>query len=711
MTKDVQAEAIRPRAYIYGLIAVVLFSLVVSFFCAFSPQWQWQFIMNGYGRVEETYDLLTVLYFAPLMCCLFIAVLNRTGKVFLNKNELLIVISMLWVVVWIPNWFGTLNFWANGYNAIQNSYWFDYYVRFAKPVWNLFGPAPWTDMTKWNSFFYGGSVNWADWGLPTMFAIAWYTPYFLMGVFFAAIMRRQWVEVENLPFPMVTGITRMLNMTYTKEEGKKRPAILTNKYLWIGIILSIVSCAPSWITNVVPSLQSTRPWIVPGNPGEAKVAITWGWDFIPLNLLPWVPIVVNLDLPAIGAMLFVPSATLLSYIVFEFILFWILPPVWVAAGWWDPGVPGNTVSIIYNYIAEGFGPVSNANWRAVWGGIYAWFGQGALFGVILIPLIMYRKEVFRQVKSIFKSDEEMEKDEPMKYRYLWAGFIICMLLTAIAWWYGSAGSAPFIWILISMAGIFIFWQVQTSRVTAEFGAVGAIQPDNPAHYLQSSLSYWWIAPGGPMQLDQGARFLAIRGSLQYGFTNRGVPLKESLEMYSVGQKTQIHPKHIFIAGFLAVIVSILVTEPTFITVICHFGEKNLESIMVSATETGEMRYPFYICQDVPTMKSGIPPVPTQWVAFAIGIAQTVVLTILRARLPWFPLSPAGAAIAWFFQPWAMLWPAIIAYILRLIVIRVGGIKMYEDKLMPLAIGLVAGWTIMSVLSCVAVSLTYISAHP
>jgi len=709
MTKELEVGAIRSRAYICGLIAVVLFSLVVSFFTAFSPQWQWQFFMNGFGRVEETYDLLPVLFFAPLMACLFVAALNKAGKLFLNKNELLIVITMLWVIIWIPNWFGTLNFWANGYNIIQNAYWFDYYKRFARVVWPLFGPNL-ENAQKWSSFFYGGSVDWADWGLPTMFAIAWYTPYFLMGVFFAAIMRRQWVEVENLPFPMATGVSRLLDMTYNKEEGKKRPSILTNKFLWIGIILSIVSCAPSWIYNIVPSLQSQRPWIVLGNPGEAKAAITWGWDFIPLNLLPWVPIVVNLDLPAIGGMLFVPSTTLLSYIVFQFILFWILPPAYVAAGLWDPMQPGETMSMIYVYIAEGFGPIANEKWRAIWGGIYAWFGQGALFGVILIPLIMYRKEVLRQIKSIFKSDKEIEATQPMKYKYLWAGFIICMLLTAIAWWYGSAGNAPFIWIILSMIGIFAFWQVQTSRVTAEFGAVGAVQCDNPAHYLQSTFSYWWIAPGGPMELPQGTRFLAIRGSLQYGFTNRGVPLKESLEMYSVAEKIGTNSKHIFIASFVAVIVSILVTEPTFITVITKFGEKNLEGIMVSATETGVMRYPFYIAQDVPTMKSGIPPVSTQWVAFAIGIAQTVILTILRARFPWFPLNPAGAAIAWFFQPWGMLWPAIIAYILRTIVIRIGGIRMYEDKLMPLALGLVSGWTIMTVLSAVSVSLTYITTH-
>jgi len=480
--------------------------------------------------------------------------------------------------------------------------------------------------------------------------------------------------------------------------------------LWIGVIFSILSTAPTWIYDLVPQLVQLRPWRSPGNPGAERVALTWGWDLIPLAILPWVPIEINLDLPAIGAALFVPSTTLLSFIVFRFVYFWILPPIWVSLGLWDPMPTGKTHGgYIYSTIAEGLGPITNtAGWREWFGGIYAWFGDGAVAALLFVPLLVtYRGELVQRLKAIVKPNPEIERTQPTKYRYMWLGFIVCWLLNGLVYWYGTAYVAPYWWCLISIILPFLWWPIFVARVAGEIGSGMSIRCDNPGHYIQGAFCYWWIAPDGPFTFPPKERFLAIRGNLSYSWVTRGSPLTSSLEMYKVAHALKVHSKYIMIAGLLSVIVCTLVAGPTFLTFIHMIGVENAKPWMGAETvHTGPMRYPFYICRDNPSYKAGTAPSLGQWVAFAVGAIEIIIIMALRARFPWFPFNAAGAAIAWWWMTQAFFVPAIIGYIIRTVVIKVGGIKMYEEVLIPLATGLISGFTIMTAIAPFGVAYAY-----
>jgi len=697
---------IRSRAYILGLVAVVIYAAVNSFLAVFGPAWQPWFAISPNVRVEETYEHLTFIYFVPFITSLLVAALNKKNK-FLNKSETLIVITMVLVPIWIPTYFGLFGNYAIAYHARASSTWFPVYEKLGHEIEYLFGPVPWDDHAKWEPFLYGGPVNWADWGIPTLFFLAWCIPFWLMSVFFAGIIRKQWIDVENLEFPLVTGITRMLDLAYERKNGKS--GIFRNKYLWLGVLISVVASAPSWIHCLVPQLIFLRPWKPPGNPGQGRVAITWGWDLIPFAFLPWVPIIINLDPWMIGAAIFVPSTTLLSFIVFHFILFWVLPPIFVSLGIWDPMTTGKTETIIYNYVGVGTGPIGIAKWQSLFGGHYAWFSEGAIFGVWAIPLLItYRGELIKRLKAIIKPNTELEGTEPAKYRFMWLGFIICWLATSYMWWFASNGAANFIWVMLSLFGIWAIWTIQTARVAAEFGSGACMKCDTWGFHQQATFSQWAVYEG-PFALPQKERFLALRGNLTFSWTIRGSPLISTLEMFKAAKITNTHPKRIFVAAIISVIVCAVVSAPVFLSTIHTFGIENLKPWMGAQTvESGPMRYNFYIARDSPTYKAGIRPVPGQWIAFAIGIAQTAIIMLLRSRFPWFPFNAAGAAIAWLLQPWAMFIPAIIAYIIKITVIKVGGLKMYENELLPLATGLIAGIGLMSVVSVVGVAANYIT---
>jgi len=700
---------IRTRAYILGIIASVLYALSMSFATIFSPGWQPWTAFHGASRLEELVDTLPYLFFVPLVTSLLVAAINKKDREFLTKAETLIIISMVWIPLWVPTYWGMFVNFTVAYTARVSATWYPYYQRFYSDLMYLFGPAPWDDLAKWQGFLYGGPINWADWGTPLLFFMAWCIPYWLMSIFMAGILRRQFIEIENLEFPMAGALTRLVNMAYERTNG--RPQIFKNKYLWIGILLSLLSTAPTWIYAIVPQWVRLRPWITPGNPGAAKVALTWGWDFNPLALLPWVPVQICLDLPIIGVALLIPSTTLLTFIIFRFIHFWILPPIFVAMGLWDPMPVGeiNAGSYIYSMIAEGLGPITNTGgWRDWFGGIYAWFSDGAVAALLFVPiLVTYRSDFIRRIKAIFKPNPEIEATQPAKYRYLWLGFIVCWLINGLAFWYGTGFVAPYWWCLISILLPFIWWPVFVSRITAEVGDAVTIRGDNPGHYIEGAFSYWWIAPDGPFTLPQKERFMAIRGNLQYSWIARASPLASSLEMYSASRSIGVPSKHIFIAGLLSLIIVTLVATPSFLAFAHMIGVENAKPYLAAhSVETGPMRYPFYICQDAPEYKAGTAPMPGQWIAFALGALEVMAIMALRARVPGFPFNAAGVAVSWWNIAQSFFIPAIVGYIIRVVVIKIGGQKMYEGALIPLAIGLISGFTIIVAIAPFTVAYAY-----
>jgi hypothetical protein len=76
-------------------------------------------------------------------------------------------------------------------------------------------------------------------------------------------------------------------------------------------------------------------------------------------------------------------------------------------------------------------------------------------------------------------------------------------------------------------------------------------------------------------------------------------------------------------------------------------------------------------------------------ALVVGIVVTIVLTILRTRFTWFPFHPLGFALA---PTWALMvfwFPFLIAWCIRSLVLRYGGLKIYR-QLTPLMLGLIIG---------------------
>ena len=84
-----------------------------------------------------------------------------------------------------------------------------------------------------------------------------------------------------------------------------------------------------------------------------------------------------------------------------------------------------------------------------------------------------------------------------------------------------------------------------------------------------------------------------------------------------------------------------------------------------------------------------PPNGYAQVAVFAGFAFSVVLMVLRIRIPWWPLHPIGYAIS---SSWSMnlVWmPILFAWIIKAAILRYGGVRLYRDAL-PFFLGLILG---------------------
>jgi len=71
----------------------------------------------------------------------------------------------------------------------------------------------------------------------------------------------------------------------------------------------------------------------------------------------------------------------------------------------------------------------------------------------------------------------------------------------------------------------------------------------------------------------------------------------------------------------------------------------------------------------------------------IGAGITCVLTFLRAKLTWFPFHPIGYVLASSYFMRGVWFSLMLAWLVRLVVFRVGGAQAMRRGLVPFCVGM------------------------
>lgn len=285
-----------------------------------------------------------------------------------------------------------------------------------------------------------------------------------------------------------------------------------------------------------------------------------------------------------------------------------------------------------------------------------------------------------------KSDID-DRGEPIPYKVaIWALILGCAFLAGFAHKAGMSG-----WLIIVFFAIFFAMSIAITRMRVELGP--------PAHDLHAA-GPDSIIPGllGPKELGtQNLNVCSVFFWFNRAYRAHQMPFQ--LEGFKMAERTRTSYRGLFVAIAIATVFGTFVAFWIILHLLYKYGagSSTLGPPNVALVYGIE---PWYRMDA--WMKMPLPGDINRAIAIGTGFAITLILNSLRMRLGWFPFHPVGYAVS---SSWAMqlLWmPMLIAWILKLTILRYGGLGLYRRAL-PFFLGVILAecvvgslWTIFGI---------------
>lgn len=596
---------------------------------------------------------------APLVILFLLTLLNlparRIGLNPLSRGELLSVYGI--VLVGAPLVSHGILAWMLPFNLIQR-----YLVR-AFPQWeptyfqyipSWFAP---TDMASVEGYFRGGaSVLWARWAIPLSAWSSYLIALSLASLFAVVIVRRQWITNERLTFPLAQVPLETVQTLPDGAAGRLPTGSLFRVGLAVPIAFGLVNGLSRYFPSI-PSLPLVGPVLVPH-------VITGPWAGVG-------DIILDIDFPLIALAYLIPKE-----LSFSCWFFWFV-----------------RVALTVSAIAAGAAPLVPEGWSTSAFPAPYHQGGGAVLALGVWVLWSGRRHLLRAVRIAFGIEgNESDAGEPMTYRWALLGFALC--IGYLVCFCTMMGVRPLVGLAIM--ALIVSYYVMWARLRAETGLGFLAFPMRPNIAMLMPFGSAVYRPSELLAL------LSLRWSYSPGF---GVTLDvctgNSLETLKIADSARITSRPLFRAILAGFLLSLGIGIYVVMTGMYHYGFSNIRAAS-SGWLGSQLRYMGdYIYE---TIGTPTPPDPNGVIAIGAGAVVAIVLSLLRMRLWWWPLHPAGYLAA---NCWGMHWywmPLFIGWLWKTLTIRYGGLRLYRS-LVPLAIGLLMGamvsegvWTAVNLLT-------------
>lgn len=634
-----QSHSFTPRALAIGLVAVVLLAVGTQY----AELW-----IHG-TQVSQATPPINSFFVWLVVLVLVNTILHAIRRTFaLGRGELLLIYSMLiatggvvaiGLVHFIPSmitahiYYGTPEQpWADTVKPLlPTSEWFapsnEAVIKYLHEGMPPTWSIPWGHWAK-------PSVSWSAFGL----LLAWCT------ICIAAILRRQWVENERLIFPLNYV---PLAMTDTSEGYLPTAAhpFFRSKLMWLGFAIPTILHAFNSLHQLWPAVPEMR---------IRDVRIDNG-----LTARPW-----NAARPI--SIWFYPMAVGLSYLLSRDISFSL----------WFFYFVGKAEAVIGSAIG-----LSNA------GGVLKGFpfieeqSSGALLMLSVGSLWVGRSHLrtwwnLATGRSQTGSGASRSKlsltHEPLSPRVaIWG--LAAGLALLIGWWqiFGLSPKGSILYFLL-----FFLYSIGLSRLVCEGGTVWIGTPVDPRQVLRNALGVPGLAP----------RDWAMMGYFRFLTSDwRCLMMPNVMSAFKFTEHEELQPRGLVPSMMLGIT---LATVVSFITVIYMAYTTPGGGIGLSTWRfVGVPQEPLRITGDF-LMQKGGPLYPKLWF-MGFGGAIMLALQALRSRFLWWPLHPLGYPMAGTFAMRNMWFSTLVAWAIKSIVLRYGGIPTYE-KSRPFFLGLIVG---------------------
>ncbi len=520
--------------------------------------------------------------------------------------------------------------------------------------------------------WFGESNHWSGWigRLPAWLVVS--DRELLRGHFLGATSFYQWPILKTWAWPMLVwtlfltvllGAAHCLNVLVRRQwadnerltfpitwlpleltEGGLGASLLSSRMMWTGFAIAALIGLWNGIAFLYPSVPSLAVGIT-----DMKPYLTSK----PWSALDWFPI--TFYPIAIGLGFLLPTDLLFS--CWFFFLVWRAQVVIANAMAWDtsPHAP---------YIDEQ--------------------GFGAMMGLFAFYLWSGRRS-FRRIWQSARAGEG-RGGEALSDREALAGLCFCCAVLVGA---GIAAGATW-WVAGVFFGVYLATLAVITRIRAELGP-----PVHDFHFMGPDTMLPRVVGASALRPADLTAF-----TLAFGLTraHRGDTMPVGLEGLQMAHARGFDARRLFGAILLATALGALSTFWAY--------EHQAYALGAAAKFNqgfGHAQQAFGRTQS--WLTGGLDPRvnPSAGTAVAVGAAAVLLLFACRVRLPGFPFHPIGFAIS---SSWAihLVWmPLLIAWVLKSLVTRFGGLRGYR-LLLPLFLGLVLGdcvvgsfWALVSVL--------------
>ena len=459
----------------------------------------------------------------------------------------------------------------------------------------------------------GMPVPWESW-IPVLAGwLAFYAAFYLTLLCAMAVLRRQWVDHERLPFPMAQVPLEL----FRQERGAVLPDLFRRAGLWVGFAVPVF----------VGGLQGLQHYF-PEVPAPTLATR--------IDLLPGVPVRVGLNFLMLGFAWFINTGIAFSLWFFTLVtaverrVLHLMGVDTTHAGlgyWTEPALGPQAMGALIVLLGAGL-----------------WYARGHLRAV-------WRKAA-RGDASIDDGGEILP--------YRWAVIGCAAGLGGMTLWLWRAGMPGWAAPVLVLAALVIFTGL--TRAVAE-GGIPTISPAMvPAGFVVTTVG----APAlGPAGLLAAGHSLIWSGELLVFMM---APLANGLRL---GSETSGNRRRLLAAIALAMVVTLTVSVWFTLRLAYHHGGVNLDGQFFGSFP----RYP--AAQALYQLDNPTGPSLTGALWMLGGGAAMAGLMVARQHVAGWPLHPLGFAVAPGWTMSVLWSSICLAWAIKRTVLRFGGASAYE----------------------------------
>ncbi len=493
-------------------------------------------------------------------------------------------------------------------------------------------------------------VPWDRWARPLASWAAFILLYYLATFFLTGMLRKQWVDVERLIFPLARV---PMEMTEGSDGEGWLPAIFSNRAFRVGVVASLAF----GLVRIAPVLTGAATgW----TPAYWIQTLLWGTPIAQLQIggIFFFPM-------AVGFAFLVPADVALS--VWLFFLFTRMELL--TAGWMGQPIAGGT-----------FSP------------FMAWQQAGAFIVFTLIMLWSARRHLFNVVRKAFGPAPGIDDSaEPISYRVAFWG-LVASVVGMVAWyvWFTcpslhTAGAglrtqlgevASTVPVVLVLLGLVFSVVLVHARLIGQGGIFFTQQTWQPTEFLHG--------------VTQGAVFspqLVVAAQMQNAILitdSREILSGHAVNALRVTSVFDRHRRLFLPIMMVTLIVAMGVSGKSIMDIFYSRGALNTTDKYASTSLPQGTFTTAHKMISNPTKA-----VPPQYGPLALGAAVMFFVTFMRVRFYWWPLHSLGFLIGSTWASQTLWFPFLLGWLTKVVVLKFGGGAMLR-KVRQFWLGVIVG---------------------